>query len=210
MNHKINPFQEYELMLNFFQTGGNLEKMPSDLKRIHTIWKRADELVRKYPYYNNEKLAEQLRTDFAELDLTLSIAKRHVTQAKKYFDFVETETPATHRRIITTILYKQIAMLEQQQFIQPSKADRIAQTIEKIAHRIAALNKVYSEEKEEAPEEDNDITFILSTDSTQFEDIPDISDAELYRTIDKITKVIPISPEEKAEIIAKDVKNKIL
>jgi len=209
MNVKLDPREEYDMMTQFFQTGGSIETMPEELFRVRTIWKRADELVRKYPYYNNEKIAEQLRADFPEFDLAITTAKNHVTNAKKYFDFVETETPATHRRILTTLLYKQIAILEQQQLKQPLRAHQIAKVIDGLANRISSINHIYDQEP--APQkEQSDMTLILSNNSMDFEDIPIITDKELYDTIEKITQVVSISTEEKQKIIDKDVKGKIL
>ena len=209
MDYNIKPKEEYDMMLQFFQTGGTVETMPEELLRTRLIWKRADALILKYPYYNNEKIAEQLRADFPEYDLAVSTAKNHVTNAKKYFDFVETESPATHRRILTTLLYKQIAILEQQQILQPTKGHQIGKVIDALSNRIASINHLYEKETA-APEEEGDVTIILSNNALDFEDIPVISDAELYKTIDKISSVVPLSTEEKQKIIDKDVKGKIL
>jgi len=209
MNYSIKPNEEYDMMLQFFQTGGTIETMPEELLRTRLIWKRADALILKYPYYNNEKIAQQLRADFPEYDLALSTAKNHVTNAKKYFDFVETESPATHRRILSTILYKQIAILEQQQIAQPTKAHQIGKVIDGMSNRISSINHLYEKETA-APDEEGDVTIVLSNNSLEFEDIPDVTDAELYKSIDKIASVVSLSTEEKQKIIDKDVKGKIL
>ena len=44
----------------------------------------------------------------------------------------------------------------------------------------------------------------------KFNDIPDVTEKELYSTIEKVTKVIDVTETEKQKIIDKDVKNNIL
>jgi hypothetical protein len=209
MNFKISHENEYQMMEQFFRTGGTIESMPAELLRVRRIWKRADELVRKYPYYNNEQIANQLIADLPEYNLALSSAKNHVTYAKKYFDFVETETPATHRRILTTILYKQIALLQEVQKKQGINAHNIAKSIELITNRIASMNKVYNEEIA-VEEQTGDIFIMLSEKDLFFPDIPKISDKELYKIIDEITDCVDITNVEKQKIIDKDVKGNII
>jgi len=209
MNLKINPKDEYEMMQQFFLSGGTIESMPPELLRIRKIWLRADQLVRKYPYYNNEQIANQLIADLPDFNLALSTAKNHVTYAKKYFDFVETESPAAHRRILTTILYKQISILEQLQTRQGSNAHHISKVIEKLTNRIASINGAYNEDKA-TEEQQGDIIVMLSDKDLDFPDIEKISDKELYQIIEDVTDYVDITNEEKQKIIDKDVKGKIL
>ncbi|MCD6566515.1 MAG: hypothetical protein J7K53_11310 [Bacteroidales bacterium] len=200
---------EYQMMLNFFQNGGTVDNMPPELLRVRRIWKRADELFRKYPYYANEKLANQLISDLPEYDLALSTAKKHITYAKKYFDFVETESPETHRRVLTTIAYKQIAILEELQLKQPQKAAHISKMMENWSNRISSINHLYDENKE-TEQQHGDITIIISDNELDFPDLPKISDKELYTIIEDMTDVVDITTAEKQKLIDKDVKGKIV
>ena len=209
MNYNLKPENEFELMQEFFLSGGTVDNMPAELFRVRKIWLRADQLLRQFPYYNNEKIANHLIADLPEFNLALSTAKRHVTLAKRYFNEVEKETPATHRRILTELCYKQIAILEQQQLEYPKNAHNISKQIEKWSNRLAALNKLYEPEKAD----DNthgDITIILSSNELDFPDIPQISDKELYTIIDEVAEEIEITTKDKQKIIDKDVKGKII
>jgi hypothetical protein len=209
MNYKIDPEDEFLMMQEFFLSGGNVDSMPAELLRIRKIWMRADELVRKYPYYNNEKIANQLISDLPEYNLCLSTAKKHVTYAKKYFDLVESESPATHRRILSSILYKQIKKLQELQNVQGTKAHHIAKVIEGLVNRIASINHLYDKEvKDDEPT--GDIVVVLSEKDFDFEDIETISDKELYKIIDQIAGAVEITPAEKQKIIDKDVKGKLI
>jgi hypothetical protein len=209
MNLNISPEIEFDMMQQFFLNGGNSDNMPEELLRVKRIWKRADELVRKYPYYDNEKIANQLMSDLPEYNLALSTAKKHVTYAKKYFDQVEAETPATHRRILTDILYRQIAILERQQLVLPSKAHQISKVIESISNRISSLNHLYDQEKEQN-ENQGDIFLVLSNNDLDFPDIPSISEKELQKAIKKVTEEVDISPDEFEKIMQKDVKGNVI
>ncbi len=209
MNHNITPETEYEMMQQFFQSGGTIETMPDELLRVRKIWLHADRLVRKYPYYNNEKIAKQLIADLPEFNLALSTAKNHVTYAKKYFDFVETESPQTHRRILTEICYKQIAILERQQLQSPRRAHLISKIIEHWSNRIASINHLYEKEKQEQFEH-GDITLIISDDDLKFPDLKSISDKELFKIIDKVAEEVEITTAEKQQIIEKDVNGKLI
>ncbi len=209
MNLNLPIENDYQMMSEFFQSGGTLENMPEALKRVRLIWLRADKILRDFPYYSNEKIAEQLRSDMAEYDLPLSTAKAHVTYAKKYFDTVEAETPATHKRLLTELCYKQIAKLTKHQKDYPTKAHITSKSIETWANRIASINGLYNETKEIAPAI-GDTYILLSSDALKFNDIPDVTEKELYSTIEKVTKVIDVTETEKQKIIDKDVKNNIL
>jgi len=209
MNYNLDPEDEFLMMQEFFLSGGTADSMPESLLRIHKIWKRADDLVRKYPYYDNEKIANQLISDFPEYDMALSTAKNHVTSAKKYYDFVEAESPNTHRRILTTILYKQIAKLEALQREQGTKAHHIAKVIQDLVNRIASINHLYDKEKQDETRQ-GDIYVILSENDLEFEDIDYITDKELYGIIEDVTDKVSITPAEKQKIIDKDVKGNII
>lgn len=209
MNLHISPDSEFDMMQQFFLNGGSSDSMPEELLRVKRIWKRADELVRKYPWYDNEKIANQLMADLPEYPMSLSSAKRHVTNAKKYFDHVETETPATHRRILTDILYRQIAILEQQQLAYPWKAHQISKAIEQVSNRISSLNHLYDREAEE-PAEQGDIYLSLSSNDLEFPDIPSITEKELQKAIKKVTEVVEVTPEEIETLIKKDVKGNVI
>jgi len=209
MNINILPETDYNIMQQFFQNGGTIDNMPPELLRVRLIWKRADEIIRKFPYYNNERIANQLISDFPEYNLSLSTAKRHVSNAKKYFDLVETETPATHRRILTELAYKQIALLENMQIAYPNRAHMVSKIIENWHNRIASINKLYDKEIEEIDNK-RDITVILSGNELDFDDVPKISDKELYKIIDEVADFADLKPAEKQKIIDKDVKGKIL
>jgi len=209
MNLKITPENEYFMMLQFFQNGGTLDNMPEDLKRTRTIWMRADEILRKRPWYSNETIANQLIADLPEYNLALQTAKKHVTSAKKYFDFVETDSPATHRRILVEKAYKQIAILEALQISQPLKAHYISKEIDNWCNRIAQLTKLYNEEEKDE-EEIRDITIILDVNSMNFPDIKHVSQKELYKMIQDVTEYTDITPSEKQKIIHKDVEGNII
>jgi len=205
MNVNISPEQEYQMMQAFFTNGGVVENMPEEMLRTRRLWKRADEIIRKAPWYDNEKIANQLISDFPEYTMSLSAAKRHVTAAKKYFDFVETDTPATHRRILTSLLYKQMAKLIE---YQPYNPVQTAKVIEQLSNRIAAINHLY--EKEEQGEADTgDLNLIISTQEINFPDIKQLTSKELYTIIDEITDCVELTDEEKQLIIQKDVENKL-
>ena len=209
MNYSISLKDEYQMMQDFFGSGGTIDSMPPELLRVRSIWKRADELVRKYPYYNNEKIANQLMADMPEHDLCLSTAKKHVSYAKKYFDFVETESPNTHRRILTEIAYKQIAMLEKSQLANPLRSHHFSKQIEVWSNRVASMNKVYDKEDKITDERQGDLYFVFSDNAMEFEDVEDISDKELYKVIDQVTDKVDITTTEKKKIINKDVKGNL-
>jgi len=209
MNIKLAAETEYQMMQDFFINGGSLENMPSELRRVRKIWKRSDEILRKFPYYNNEKIAKQLIADLPEYDLSLQTAKFHVTNAKKYYNFVESEVPETQIRILTELAYKQIAILEEQQKLYPAKAHLISKTIETYINRIVSINGGY-DKKKETEDKGGDIFLILSSDDTKFEDIDNVTDAELYSTIEEVTKVLDITETEKQKLIDKDVKGNII
>lgn len=202
MNIHIDPEQEYKMMMQFFQGGGEVEGMPEEMLRTRKLWKRADQLIRRYPYYDNEKIAKQLLADFPEYNLSLSSAKRHVTSAKKYFDFVETETPATHRRILTTLLYKQIEKLNIYQANNPVNAAKI---INQLAQTIAGINHLYEKDKEEEKELEEPI-IVLSEKDFDDMNIKVLPEKELYKLIDKITEAVDLNPEERQKMIDKDVR----
>ncbi len=209
MNIKLTAEKEFQMMQEFFLNGGTIENMPPELFRVRHIWKRADEILRKFPYYNNEKIANQLMADLSEYDLSLSTAKNHVTYAKQYFNFVESETPETHKRILTEICYKQIAILEKHQLVNPDRAHLASKSIELWSNRIASINGLYDKkEKIEAPK--GDINIILSSDDMKFNDIPSLPEKELYSTIEEVTEIVDITESEKQKIISKDVENNIL
>jgi len=209
MNLNITPENEFQMMEQFFQNGGTLDNMPQELLRVRRIWKRADEILRKFPWYDNEKIANQLIADLHEYQLSLSTAKNHVTYAKKYFNFVEAESPETHRRILTELAYKQIAVLEKLQLEQPRKAHQVSKVIEQWHNRIASINHLY--DKQETEKEDNrDIFVVLSDDDLKFEDVPYISDKELYSIIDDVAEFADMTPSEKQKMIDKDVKGKLI
>jgi len=208
MNIKLAAETEYQMMQDFFLNGGSLDDMPEELRRVRRIWKRSDEILRKFPYYNNEKIAKQLIADLPEYDLSLQTAKLHVTNAKKYYNFVESEVPETQIRILTELAYKQIAVLEEQQKLYPAKAHLISKTIETYVNRIVSINGGYEKKKES--EDNGDIFLILSSDDTKFEDIDNVTEAELYSTIEEVTKVLDISETDKQKLIDKDVKGNII
>ncbi len=209
MNLTIHPETEYNMMQEFFLNGGTSDTMPEELLRVRRIWKRADELVRKYPYYNNEKIANQLIVDLSEYNLALSTAKQHVTYAKKYFDQVEAESPATHKRILSDLLYRQIAMMEEQQARYPSKAHQIGKTIEVLVNRLASINHLYDKETEQE-DAHGDVFLILSGNDLDFPDIPSVTETELQKAIKSVTDEIEVTPAEIDKIIEKDVKGNIL
>jgi len=207
MNYKnIDPEKEYKLMSSFLMSGGNLDGMPEELRRIRLIWKRADELIRKTPFYNNERIAQLLLVEFPEYEMGLSTAKNHVTAAKKYFDSVETETPATHRRILTDILYKQIVKLNAYQAHSPVQT---AKAIAEISKMIASINHLFEKEEKNVSQE-GETFIIVSSNDNDFPDIPHYTKKELFKIIDEISNVIDISETEKQKIIDKDVHGKLL
>jgi hypothetical protein len=205
MRVPIDPEKEYKMMLQFFQNGGTSDNMPEELLRTRRIWKRADELIRKYPWYNNEKIANNLIADMPEYDMALITAKQHVIAAKKYYDTAETSTPATHRRILTDILYRQIAKLEAYQAHNPIGA---AKAIAELNKQIALMNHVY-EKEEPVKELEGDTIMILSSQDNEFPELPSYSKKELYKIIDKITESIDLNPEERQKLIDKDVEGKL-
>lgn len=209
MNLIIRPEEEFEMMQQFFVNGGTSDEMPEELLRLRIIWKRADELIRKFPYYNNERIANQLIADLPEYLNTLSTAKTHVVNAKKYYDLVETDTPETHKRILTDIAHKQIAALIEQQKACPQRAHQISATIEKWVNRIASINKLYDDIVNDNFDS-RDIVLVISDDSLAFPDIPDVTEKELYSTIEKVTKEIDITTAEQKRLIDKDVKGNVL
>lgn len=209
MNYSIAPKDEYQMMQDFFLNGGTLSSMPPELLRVRSIWKRADELVRKYPYYNNEKIANHLLSDMPEMDMCISTAKKHVTEAKKYFNFCEKESPETHKRILLEICYKQIAILEKLQIANPLRANNVSKTIEQWSNRIASLSGAYDKEETSTEERQGDLYIVFSDKELDFPDIPDISDKELYKVIDDVTDKVSISTSEKKKLINKDVKGNI-
>ena len=87
-------------------------------------------------------------------------------EAKKYFDTVETETPATHKRLLTELCYKQIAKLTKHQKDYPTKAHITSKSIETWANRIASINGLYNETNEIAPAIGD--TYILLSSATIF------------------------------------------
>jgi len=210
MNLIISPQNEYKMMLDFFNSGGTITEMPTELLKIRTVWKRADELFRKFKYYNNEKLAKLLMDDMPEQDMALSTAKAHISNAKKYYNFVEKETPETHKRMLTDILYQQIAMMEAMQLEYPLRADRYSKQIEVIVNRIASINKLYEKEETQTNERQGDLTIIFSSNTSNFDDIEDISDNELYTIIEEVTEKTDLSNKEKNRLISKDVKGNAL
>jgi len=209
MNIKLGAENDFLMMQEFFQSGGTLDAMPEELRRVRLIWKRADDILRQFPYYSNEKIANQLRADLPEYDLSPRLARLHVTNAKKYYDFAEGESPETHQRLLTEICYQQIAVLKKHQLNFPSKAHITGKSIEAWVNRIASINSLY-DKKEQKSEDTGDLFLILSSDDMKFPDIPNVTEKELYSVIEDVTQSVEITEAEKQKIISKDVKNNIL
>jgi len=208
MNYKISPEADYEAMQSFFIKGGTIENMSDEYKKLHIIWKRSDEILRKFPWYHNEKIANQLIADFPEYDIPLKTAKNHVSNAKKYYDFTVNETPATQVRLLTEICHKQIAILQAHQQTYKNKAHVTAKVIESWVHQIAVLNKLYADDVP-VEKENSEINFILSSNDIDFDDVPSISEKEINKQLEKIAKAIDLTEAEKNQIYKKDVKNNI-
>ncbi len=207
---KLAPEGEYQIMLDFFKNN-KTDAMPPKLNKLHTIWKRADSILRKNPAKGNSLIARQLIIDFPEYNLTQNIATKHVINAKKYFNDTQSDTSATHIRILSEIAYKQIAILIEHQFKYPSKAPMTSKSIEMWVNRISSINGVYDKKnKSEINNTQNNLVLMLSSSDISFPDIPQVLDKDLYNIIDNIAKRTDISPSEKKQIIDKDVKNRIL
>lgn len=206
MNIHIDPEKEYRMMQQFFQNGGNVDNMPKELLRVRQIWKEADRLIRRYGYYDNERIANQLIADHPEFNLAPSTAKQHVTAAKRYFDFVETETPATHRRRLTDLLYKQIEKL---QIYQPNNPINSSKVINELIKTIAFINHL--EKEDEPPKIDETGSMLVISDAAiDFPDMKRYTDAQLYAIIEDVTEIVDLTPAEKKKLIDKDVNGKLI
>ena len=206
MNIKLDPEKEFKIMQQFFSNGGSVDNMPEELLRVRRIWKEADRLVRRYPYYDNEKIANQLMADLPEFKLATSTAKQHVTAAKRYYDFVETDSPETHRRILIDILYKQIAKLQIYQANNPIKT---AEAICKITEQISRLKGLDKETG--VPNVETGTSFLmLSSSALDFPDMRNYTDSQLYAIIEDVTDVVDLSPGEKKKLIDKDINGKLI
>ena len=208
MNFDPHPEREYLALIDFYQSGGDLDYMPEEFRRREEIYRFCAPQVER-GYVDARTIGRMVFAEFGKkYNLTSKTCYNHALNAIRYYRESIIEDTALIRARLTKLLFKMIDY--HYEFLLQSNPMQGQKAIDMCVGRLMELNPSLKKGESDTEEVRGETVFVVSDNAKDFPELNQIPETRLLELVQSWEKTHALTESEKEELIRKDIGGAII